>query len=241
LILAAGYATRLYPLTKDFPKPLLSVGDRPIIDYIIDKLEPIEEINEIIVVTNSRFFSLFQKWAQELKVKKNLSVVDDLTLSDEDKRGAIGDMDFVLKEKRIGEDLLVIGGDNIFSGDLSDFLLFSEKVRPYPVIGIYDLKDKGQASKYGVIGVDEKNVIVDFEEKPLNPNSALVAMCLYFFPEEKLSRIGEYFKIEGAKKDAMGFYIDWLRKKESVYGYIFQGQWYDIGDKKFYDRAKENF
>ncbi len=241
LILSAGYATRLYPLTKDFPKSLLLVGDRPIIDYIINKLESIEEINEIIIVTNSRFFSLFRKWADDLKIKKNLSIVDDLTATNEDKRGAIGDIDFVIKNKQIKEDLLVIGGDNIFSGDLFGFLSFSQHVRPYPVIGAYDIKDRKQAVKYGVIELNEKNVIVDFEEKPSNPNSALVAMCLYFFPAEKLTRIDEYFGMENNKKDAVGFYIDWLRKRESIYGYVFQGRWYDIGDRKFYNQANEEF
>ena len=126
LILAAGYATRLYPLTKEYPKPLLAVGRRPIIDYIIDKLEKIESIDEIIIVTNSKFISIFKRWKAALKTKKELTLVDDKSQNHADRRGAIGDLNFVVHKKRIEEDLLVIGGDNLFEGELKDFLSLSK-------------------------------------------------------------------------------------------------------------------
>lgn len=241
LILAAGYATRLYPLTKEFPKPLLEVGKRPLIDYILEKLELIEEINEIIVVTNSKFISKFKKWADSLKTRKPLILVDDLTKTLDDRRGAIGDMNFAIKEKGIQDDLLVIGGDNLFDGDLNDFLHFSKSKKPSPVIGVYDIKDKQQASKYGVIELDDKNRITDFQEKPEKPKSTLVAMCLYYFPREKLPLVQEYVDSKAAKNDATGFYINWLSKKEAVYGFVFDGRWYDVGDRHFYNEAKDSF
>jgi len=241
LVLAAGYATRLYPLTKEFPKPLLIVGERPIIDYIIDKIDNVEEINEIIVVTNSKFIAQFRNWADKLKSPKRISLVNDLTKSHEDRRGAIGDMNFVLEKNLIDDDLLVIGGDNLFDGDLGDFISFARAHQPNPVIGAYDIKDKLYAKKYGVIKMDKKNQVIDFKEKPEKPNSTLVAMCLYYFPKARLSLIKKYLDIKHDKHDATGFYIDWLRKEVPVYGFAFQGRWYDIGHHEFYHEAKQKF
>lgn len=241
LILAAGYAIRLYPLTKQFPKPLLTVGNRPIIDYIVDKLDAIDAINEIIVVTNSKFISVFKEWALESKSRKHIEVIDDLTSSPEDKRGAIGDMDFSIKEKLIKEDLLVLGGDNLFDEDLERFLSFAKHHSPYPAIGVYDIKDPRQTHRYGVIKLDGQNKVIDFVEKPEISKSTFVAMCLYYFPKEKLNLIGKYLNVKTEKNDAMGFYIDWLRKNDKVYGFVFKGRWYDIGDHKFYSKVKETF
>ena len=241
LILAAGYATRLYPLTKEYPKPLLEVEGRPIIDYLIEKLGEAEEVDEIIVVINSKFMSHFRKWKLALKIKKNVHLVDDLTESLGDRRGAIGDMEFAINKKQIKDDLLVIGGDNLFDAKLNGFLSFIKTNKTNPVIGVYDIKDKQEARKYGVLKLDAKNRVVDFQEKPTNPKSTLAAMCLYYFPKEKLGLIREYLSSKANKRDATGFYIDWLRKRESVYGFAFGGRWFDIGDQKFYDAAKEVF
>lgn len=241
LILAAGYATRLYPLTKEFPKPLLLVGHRPIIDYIIDKLEAIDQINEIIVVSNSKFILRFREWAAGHPTKKHISLVDDLTKDHSDRRGAIGDMNFVINKKRIKDDLLVVGGDNLFDGDLKDFLFFANTHRPQPVIGAYNIQDIGEAKKYGVVKLDRRNKVIDFQEKPSKPKTALVAMCLYYFPKGKLKLIRGYLDTKTDKHDATGFYIDWLTKHEPVYGFVFGGHWYDIGHHKFYEEAKYGF
>jgi len=241
LILAAGYATRLYPLTKEYPKPLLEVGDRPIIDYIVDKLVVVDDIDEIIVVTNDKFISVFKKWSQGLNLPKRLSLVNDLTKSHADRLGAIGDMEFVIRKKKVKDDLLVVGGDNLFQGELADFLSFARDRRPHPVIGAYDIRDKEQAAKYGVIKADRQGRIVDFQEKPASPKSTLVAMCLYYFPKEKLGLVEEYLGAKTQKYDATGFYIDWLRQQERVYVFTFGGLWYDIGHHDFYNKAKETF
>ncbi len=240
LILAAGYATRLYPLTKEYPKPLLKVAKRPIIDYIIDKLTALDEIDEIFVVTNSKFMPQFKKWHKLLKCRKRISLIDDLTKSLDDRRGAIGDMNFAINKKRIKDDILVIGGDNLFSGNLKELLSFA-KGNHNPVIGAFNIKDLRQARKYGVIKLDRENKVVDFKEKPQNPKSTLIAMCLYYFPKNKLGLVKEYIKSKRDKHDATGFYIDWLSKKAAVYGYVFQGVWYDIGDHEFYRQARRRF
>jgi len=241
LILAAGYAVRLYPLTKRFPKPLLKVADRPIIDYIVDKLVLIDAIDEIIVVTNNKFFGKFRQWSKQRKSKKRITLVNDLTISPEDRLGAIGDIHFCINKKKVKEDLLVVGGDNLLEDDLGRFISYVKKQKAHPVIGVYDIKDKREASKYGVIKLDKKKQIIDFQEKPEKPKSSLVAMCLYYFPKEKLNLIQEYMADEANRKDATGFYIDWLRLRCMVYGFVFKRQWFDIGDRKFYDKANKTF
>lgn len=241
LILAAGYATRLYPLTKEFPKPLLTIEQRPIIDYIIDKLERVNQIDEIIVITNSKFYWRFSKWRTKIKTQKHISLIDDLTKDHASKRGAIGDMDFAIDKKRIKDDLLVIGGDNLFDGDINDLLAFAKTKKNNPVIGAFDIEDTVKAKEYGVIKMDKENRIIDFQEKPLKPKSTLVAMCLYYFPKERLTLIKEYLNTEAKKSDTLGLYIDWLRKKLEVFGFVFCGRWYDIGHHKFYNEAKEAF
>lgn len=238
LVLAAGYAVRLYPLTKQYPKPLLKVGNKTIIDYIIDKIERLDEIDEVVIVTNSRYFSVFKKWADERKTVKKLSLIDDLTFTPEDKRGAIGDMYFSINTAKINDDLLVIGGDNLFEESLKEFISFSKKIKNFPVVGIYDIKDLTHADKYGVIILDKENKVIDFEEKPKLPKSSLIAMCLYYFPKSKLKLIEEYLHYKNNKSDATGFYIDWLSRNHPVYGFIFKQQWYDIGDKNFLNKAR---
>jgi glucose-1-phosphate thymidylyltransferase len=241
LILAAGYATRLYPLTIEYPKPLLEVGDRPIINYILEKLERIDAVDEIFVVTNTKFIDRFRQWAKEIKSPKRISLIDDLTRDYHHRRGAIGDMIFAIRKKRINDDLLVIGGDNIFDGTLDEFLQFAREHKPHPLIGVFNIKKKEQARHYGVVELDKKNRIVAFQEKPEKPLSALVAMCLYYFPKRSLSFIKEYIETKVDKHDATGFYIDWLRQIESVYGFIFYGHWYDIGLPKIYKEANKTY
>lgn len=241
LILAAGYATRMYPLTKDYPKPLLLVKNRPIVTYILEKLKNLHELDEIILVTNSKFIASFRKWKKQQVIAKKLTLVDDLTRDNVHRRGAIGDVNFVLNKKRIKQDLLVIGGDNLFDGALDDFLRFAREKEKSPVIGAYNIKDKRKARKYGVIRLDNSRRIIDFKEKPAKPASTLVAMCLYYFPEEKLKLIKQYIKGKGHRLDATGFYIDWLKDKCPVYGFVFKGRWYDIGDYRYYYEAKKKF
>ncbi len=241
VILAAGYATRLYPLTKDFPKPLLDVGGRPMIDYIVEKIAAVPEIDEIIVVTNSKFFPKFKRWAAAHPFRRRLRLLDDLTRSKDDRRGAIGDMYFAVKQRHLSDDVLVIGGDNLFDRPLGGFLSFARLRKNAPVIGVFDLGSKRRASQYGVVRLNRQSRIVDFQEKPPQPHSSCVAMCLYYFPRARLSLLRQYILARGEKKDATGFYIDWLRRKVAVYAYVFRGRWFDIGHFDFYRAAREEF
>jgi len=241
VILAAGYATRLYPLTKMYPKPLLKVKQRPIIDYIIDKLEGLDGLDEILVVSNNKFFRRFEAWQRRHPQKQKIRVVNDLTCSNTDRLGAIGDADFVITKRRLSCDVLVIGGDNIFDGDLKAFLAFARSKKKSPVIGAYDIGRLIDARHYGVLKTDARQRVVDFQEKPARPTSRLVAMCLYYFPAQKLRLIKEYMRAKDTRRDATGLYIDWLRKKVAVYAFVFGGRWYDIGDHEFYRKAQTSF
>lgn len=242
LILAAGYATRLYPLTKDYPKPLLEVKGRPIISYIIEKLDAVSAIDEIYIVTNNKFFLKFKKWLKLIKSSKKITLVNDLTKNNQDRLGAVGDINFVIKQQKIKDDFLVVGGDNLFSGSLQGFLKFLEKRKRNVSLGIYRLKQKKDASRYGVVKLDKQKKVISFEEKPQEPKSSLVAMCLYYIPKNYLSLVARYIKSSKTKKvDATGSYIVWLKKKINVYGYVFSGVWFDIGDYKYLKAAKKNF
>ena len=227
-------------MTKEYPKPLLEVRNKPILEYIIEKLEAADKASEIIVVTNSKFIAKFRQWKKASKVKSALTLVDDRTKNNTDRLGAIGDVNFVINKKRIKEDILVIGGDNLFSGSLKRFISFAQDNKPAASIGLYKLDNLKDASRYGVAKLDKNNRVIYFAEKPKSPESKLVAMCLYYIPSECLGLIREYIKMQ-KNADATGNYIDWLKDKIKTYGFVFSGSWYDIGDFKYLNEAKNNF
>ncbi len=237
LLLAAGYATRLYPLTLNTPKPLLPVAGKTVMGYIFDLIEPLKEVDEVFIVTNEKFFRNFEDWKKTFTSSKKITVVDDGTTSNETRLGATGDIEFVIEKKDIKDDLLVLAGDNLFKADLSIFTKFCASKRPSVTIGLYDIKDLILASKYGIVSVDKNNKIIDFKEKPASPPSTLAAMCLYFFPKERLDIMKSYLGMDNAK-DAPGYFLEWLYKRESVFGYVFKDKkWFDIGDKESLEEA----
>jgi glucose-1-phosphate thymidylyltransferase len=241
LILAAGYGRRLYPLTKEYPKPLLKIKDKPIVDYIIFKLSKIKEIKKIYLITNNKFFSYFQKWKKERKFNKPLILINDLTSSYSQRLGALADINFAIKRKRIKDDLLIIGGDNLFDEGLEGFVSYTKKKKRHFVIGLYRLKDKAEAKHYGVVRIDGEGKIVDFKEKPKKPFSNLICMCLYYFPKEKFFLLDNYLRDKENLSDATGNFIAWLYSKQKIYSYIFKGIWYDIGGYKFFKEANRLF
>ncbi len=242
LLLAAGYATRLYPLTLNQPKPLLDVAGRPVIEFILDTIEPIEEVDEVFIVTNHKFYTHFEKWKEKFSgSKKKITVIDDGTLSNDDRLGATGDIEFVIKKKNLKDDLLILAGDNIFKTDLRDFVDFSISKRPSISIGLYDVENLKLAKKYGIVTLSDDKKVLEFKEKPSSPKSTLAAKCLYYFPEEKLSVTSEYLKLP-TSKDAPGFFLEWLSKKDIIFGYVFKNEkWFDIGDKASYEEANREF
>ena len=241
LLLAAGYGTRLYPLTLNTPKPLLPVAGKPVIEFIFYLIEPMRQVDEVFIVTNQKFYPLFEEWKRNFSSSKRISVIDDGTTSNENRLGATGDMEFVIKNKNIKDDLVVLAGDNLFKADLSLFTDFSISKRPSVAIGLYDIKDLNLARRYGIVSINKNNRIIDFKEKPASPASTLAAMCLYFFPRENLEVIKEYLGTDTAK-DAPGYFLEWLYKREPVFGYVFKDKkWFDIGDKESLEEADREF
>jgi len=241
LLLAAGYATRLYPLTLNTPKPLLPVAGKTVMGYLFDLIEPLKGLDEVFIVTNKKFYRNFEEWKQGFRSSKKITVIDDGTTSNETRLGATGDIEFVIEKENIKDDLLVLAGDNLFEADLSKFTDFCISKRPSVTIGLYDIKDLILASSYGIVSIDKNSKVVDFKEKPAKPESTLAAMCLYFFPKEKLDIMKRYRETDNAK-DAPGYFLEWLYKREPVFGCVFKDKkWFDIGDKKSLEEADKEF
>ena len=242
LILAAGYGTNLYPITNHKPKALLTIKGRPIIEYILARLECLNDINEVLIITNHRYIKEFQKWFQDYPAAIPIRLIDDGSTNEKDKLGSMGDIAFAIRQAKIEDDLLVIGGDNIFSFSLNKFIEYARNLQSASFIGTFDLNGRYQPKKFGVIKLDTQSRVVDFQEKPaVRPESTLVAMCLYYFPKDKLSLINEYLNQKTGAEEA-GHYISWLFKKDIVYGYTFnEGSWFDIGDIDSYTEAVFTF
>ncbi len=237
IVLAAGYATRLHPLTEDTPKPLLKVAGNPIMEHIIHKFENLN-VNKIYIVTNDKFYQNFVDWLHNFDAKTPIEVVNDGTKSNEDRLGAMGDIHFVIKNKDIKEDMVVIAGDNLFELSLQEVANIFNK-RKKNLIVLHDVKDKELARHYGVVEVKD-NVIIDFEEKPVSPKSTLVSTGIYMFPKKTIGLIEKYIS-QGNNPDKAGDFIKWLHKREKVYAYITDKKWYDVGSLEQFEEANRHF
>lgn len=237
IILAAGYATRMYPLTENQPKPLLKVAEKPMLNYILEKLKPLPEISEIFVVTNARFYDTFRVWLNSFTSPQKIHLINDGTQSKDDRLGAVGDINFILKEEDINDDLLILGGDNLFEDDLSGLMnLFREKGS---TILLNEVKDKEAAKRFGIVSIDQNKKITRFVEKPMSPESTLAATLIYALKKDDLSLLGEAIKSGFA--DRTGDFIAYLSKRRSVYGLNIKGKWFDIGSFESLNEANEHF
>jgi glucose-1-phosphate thymidylyltransferase len=242
VILAAGYATRLYPLTLTQPKPLLPVAGRPMIDYVLDHLAPIGSIDRVYVVTNAKFSGHFQKWADAYHTRQtqlNFTIVDDGSTDDSNKLGAIGDLHLVLTRHELKDDIIVVAGDNLFSEHLSAFGRFCRE-KQAPILGVYDVGSVEQARKYGVVDVDAAGRITRFEEKPAQPLSTLIGIALYYYPANVVPLISQYLA-EGNNPDQPGRFVQWLYPRLPVYTWTVPGIWYDIGSRETLEEADRIF
>jgi glucose-1-phosphate thymidylyltransferase len=238
LILAAGYATRLYPLTLDKPKPLLLVGGKPIIEWVVDSLVDVPNLETIYVVTNDKFASDFQAWSeryQSRQPKFKFKIINDGSKSDEDKLGAIGDINFVVsRENLTGGGLLIIAGDNLFTESLTDFVTCVKESEA--VVAVYDVGDIEAIKKYGNIAIDADGIITHFEEKPQKPRGTLAAIALYYYSPEVLSLLTTYLAA-GNNPDQPGRFVQWLYTRKPVKTFQIKGKWLDIGSKETLERA----
>jgi glucose-1-phosphate thymidylyltransferase len=226
VVLAAGYATRLYPLTLDRPKALLPVGGRPMVEHLLSRLSDVEGLDGIFLVTNSKFADAFREWASRWDGQE-VRIVDDGTADEETKLGAIGDLDLAIRAEAIDEDLLVLAGDNLFSDGLAPFAKFALAKRA-PMLGVYDVGDLEAIRRYNAIELDDDDRLTFFEEKPQQPRSTLTGIALYFYPRESLPLVGEYLEA-GNNPDQPGRLVEWLYSRMPVYAWRVPGSWYDIG------------
>jgi glucose-1-phosphate thymidylyltransferase len=233
IILAAGYATRLYPLTLTQPKPLLPVAGKPMIEYVLDNLAPIGGLERIYVVTNAKFAGHFQQWSERYratKAKLDFTVVNDGSTEDANKLGAIGDLHFVLTTQQVEDDVIVVAGDNLFSEPLAGFGRYC-RAKQAPVLAVYDVGQLEQVKKFNALGLDPDGRITFFEEKPKRPTSTLTGIALYFYPQAVLPLLRQYIA-EGNNPDQPGLLIQWLYRRVAVYTWKVPGLWYDIGSQE---------
>lgn len=242
LILAAGYGTRLYPLTKDKPKPLLEIAaGKPLINYLIEKVRTAQDLTEVYVVTNDKFYEKFSAWASDCgHFGIKITVVNDGTTTPENRLGSIGDIDFVVRTQNIQEDLLVIGGDNLFDFQTEKFFMLAKSQPQKVTLGVYDICHISEAKKFGVVAMGTDHIVTSFEEKPAQPKSSLIAMCFYYMPKATFPLIQQYVNSVG-KLDLAGDYIRWLCEQKRLCGFQFLGSWYDIGSLEAYHQAQKDF
>jgi glucose-1-phosphate thymidylyltransferase len=226
IVLAAGYATRLRPLTNTWAKELLPVGGRPIIDWILDRIEAVPAVDAVHVVTNARKAPAFEQWAE---AGREVVVHDDRTTSNDDRLGAIGDLRFVVERAGLDDDLLVIAGDNLFEFDLADYVAWWRAKGPSSAVAVRDVGSRELASQYGIVALGDEGRVLDFVEKPADPPSTLAATATYIFHRSHAARIGEYLAA-GESPDQPGRFVAWLQAREPVYGWVFADAWFDIGN-----------
>lgn len=233
VILAAGYATRLYPVTRSKPKALLSVGGRTMLDHLMDRVDSVKEIDETVLVTNELFFRPFTAWAKgrmkRSSAGKPIRVLNDGTTSNADRLGATGDLRFALRQARISDDLLVLASDNLFDENLSGFATAFLQHGEGVLIGVTDIGDpKLAANRYGTVESSESGEVTAIEEKPAEPKTSRVSMGVYGISKRVLPFLDEYLSGKDVK-DAPGHFIKWLLDHVEVRAYEFKGRWYDIG------------
>ncbi|MBN1544978.1 nucleotidyltransferase family protein [Candidatus Woesearchaeota archaeon] len=240
IILAAGYATRLYPLTLDTPKPLLEVGKKRMVEHIIHKLEELDAVDEIHIVTNDKFCPHFVEWRRTFPSITNIFIHNDLTKTNEDRLGAIGDVHFVIEKAKIDDDVVIVGGDNLFDFSLLGmYSLFRSKKGP--VNAARDLGDPAKlARKFGTVQIDLNNRIISFEEKPEKPKSSLASTCVYMYTKKDIEELESHIKKVGMP-DNTGDFVKHLMTVRDVFAYPFEEHWYDIGSHEQLEEARQIF
>jgi glucose-1-phosphate thymidylyltransferase len=240
IVLAAGYATRLYPLTLDRPKPLLEVGGHPILERLLAQLSDVDQLEHVYVVTNEKFVGHFRSFLAGRNGRPSVSVVDDGTSSDETKLGAIGDLDLVLRQEHVDDDLRVVAGVSIFSeSPVAGFTRFALE-KAAPATAVYDVGDPEAVKRYSVVATDDDGRVLSFEEKPEHPQSTLAGIAVYFYPRDMLPLVRTYVE-EGNNADQPGRLVQWLYQRVPFYAWPVPGRWFDIGTKETLAEADREF
>lgn len=239
LILAAGYATRLYPLTKDFPKPLLEVGGRTILDHLLAQLDAIDAIKRVWLITNHRFMPHFTRWRQGRTGGKPVDLIDDGTLTNDDRLGAVGDLLVALQSVGTDDDLLVTAADNLLEFPLAD-LVNAFRRRPLSHVCVHGVDDPARLRRTGVVVLGAEDRVIEFREKPAKPRSNLAVPPIYLLARATLPRVGEYLG-GGGLPEAPGHFIEWLCRQEAVHAHRIHGTILDIGTPESLGAARARF
>ncbi len=239
LILAAGYATRLYPLTENFPKPLLEIKGKTILDWLIDDIDSSKKISEYIVISNNKFFRHFEAWANEKKISAPIRVLNDGSNDNDSRLGAVADIKFAIDTLGVDEDILVIAGDNVLDFSLCRFIDYFESKKAPCVMRYYEDRLE-KLRKTGVASVDGDGLITNMEEKPENPKSNWCIPPFYAYPKCDLKMFDQGIK-DGCKTDAPGGFVVYLASKQKVYAMEMPGARYDIGDLKSYEEVNNTY
>ena len=237
LILAAGYATRLYPLTENFPKPLLEVQGKTILDWLIDDIDTLGAIDEYVVISNHKFAHHFDAWAAK-KVQK-ITVVDDGTESNETRLGAVRDIQFAIDQLVLDDDMLVIAGDNLLDFSLTKFIAYAKNKQTSCIMRYYEASEQ-RLTKCGVVEIDEHDKILGMEEKPAVPKSHWCCPPFYFYTREDAKLVKKGIE-SGCGVDAPGSYIAWLCTQTPVHAMEMPGKRYDIGNLESYERVQKGY
>ena len=238
LILAAGYATRLYPLTENFPKPLLKVGEKTILDWLIDDIDTTGLVDTYVIISNHKFAHHFEKWAAEKKRK--IVVVDDGTSSNETRLGAVCDVQFSIEKLCLDDDMLVIAGDNVLDFSLAKFIAYAKEKQTSCIMRYYE-PEKKRLVKCGVVELDENDKILSMEEKPTQPKSNWCCPPFYVYIREDAKRVKEAIADEKCGTDAPGSFIAWLSTVTAVHAMEMPGKRYDIGNLASYEQVKKDY
>ncbi len=237
LILAAGYATRLYPLTENFPKPLLTVGDKTILDWLVDDIDTAGLCDEYVVISNHKFAHHFEAWAAT-KTQK-ITVVDDGTESNETRLGAVRDIQFAIDALKLDDDMLVIAGDNVLDFSLTRFVAYARDKQASAIMRYYEPRVE-KLRKCGVLEIDDTDRVLHMEEKPAEPRSSWCCPPFYYYTKKDASLVAEGIAA-GCGTDAPGSYVAWLSGKTPVYAMEMPGRRYDIGNLESYEQVKKEY
>lgn len=237
LILAAGYATRLYPLTENFPKPLLKVGDKTILDWLVDDIDIVGEVDEYVVISNHKYAEHFSDWAQTKKQK--VTVVDDMTSTNETRLGAVKDIQFAIDKLSLDDDMLVIAGDNVLDFSLTKFIKYAKEKNTSCIMRYYEPDDK-KLLKCGVVTIDDNDKVLNMTEKSLTPATHWCCPPFYYYVKTDAKLVQRGID-SGCGTDAPGSYIAWLCTQAAVHAMEMPGKRYDIGNLESYEKVKAEY
>lgn len=238
IVLAGGFAKRMWPLTKNKPKHLLEIAGKPMLSYTLDALIGMDNIRTIYVSTNEAFETNFRDFLVAYPQDK-VKLIIEPSPTEEKKLGSIGGLGYLIEKEGLSLDTMIIGGDNIFEFHPSEVVNIFDSIGK-DIVAVYDVGTKERASLYGIVDVDDDSIISRFLEKPTDPPSTLAATAFYIFRAETISMVLRYLE-EGGKPDALGHFVTYLVKKASVYAWKFEGKWFDVGSLEVYHEANVYF